>query len=97
MLALMATVVACKGNKGGEAAEAADQQDANGFYAAVNTARAEVSEVGTADAATAGRQAKTVVMYEMPAKLADRPEQILKRKGYTTSYNSKTKTPASSL
>ena len=93
MLALMATVVACKGNKGGEAAEAADQQDANGFYAAVNTARAEVSEVGTADAATAGRQAKTVVMYEMPAKLADRPEQILKRKGYTTSYNSKTKTP----
>lgn len=93
MLALMATVVACKGNKGGEAAEAADQQDANGFYAAVNTARAEVSEVGTADAATAGRQAKTVVMYEMPAKLADRPEQILKRRGYTTSYNSKTKTP----
>ena len=93
MLALMATVVACKGNKGGEAAEAADQQDANGFYAAGNTARAEVSEVGTADAATAGRQAKTVVMYEMPAKLADRPEQILKRKGYTTSYNSKTKTP----
>ena len=29
----------------------------------------------------------------MPAKLADRPEQILKRRGYTTSYNSKTKNP----
>ena len=32
-------------------------------------------------------------MYEMPAPLKDRPEQILKRKGYTTSYNSKTKNP----
>ena len=81
MLALMATIVACTGRKGGEAAEVIDPQEANGFY---NTESA---------AASTDRQAKTVVMYEMPAKLADRPEQILKRKGYTTSYNSRTKTP----
>ena len=89
VLALMATVAGCKGNKGGEAAETADSQETNGFYSAGNAARIEVSEAGV----TTGRQAKTVVMYEMPAKLADRPEQILKRRGYTTSYNSKTKTP----
>ena len=38
-------------------------------------------------------KAKVVTMYEMPAPLKDRPEQILRRKGYTSSYNSKTKTP----
>jgi len=38
-------------------------------------------------------KAPTTVMYELPAPLKDRPEQILKRKGYTTSYNSKTKNP----
>jgi len=86
-LALMATVVACTGRKGGEAAE---QQDANGFYTTDNTAR---TEVAYDDAGVTGRQAKTVVMYEIPAKLADRPEQLLKRKGYTTSYNNRTKTP----
>ena len=36
---------------------------------------------------------KAPVLYEMPAPLKDRPEQILKRKGYTTSYNSKTRNP----
>lgn len=30
---------------------------------------------------------------EIPAKLNDRPEQILKREGYTTSYNKNTKQP----
>ena len=89
MLALMVTMVACTGRKGGEA----EEQDANGLYASGNTVRTEVPQTGVADAEAAGRQAKTVVMYEMPAKLADRPEQILKRKGYTTSYNSRTKTP----
>ena len=36
---------------------------------------------------------QSVQMYEIPAPLKDRPEQILYRKGYTTSYNSETKTP----
>lgn len=86
VLALMATVVACKGNKGVEAAETTDAQDTNGLYDSMSTARAEASEPGR-------QTAKTIVMYEMPAPLKDRPEQILKRKGYTTSYNSRTKTP----
>ena len=39
------------------------------------------------------QKAKVVTMYEMPAPLKDRPEQILRRKSYTTSYNSETKNP----
>ena len=46
-----------------------------------------------ADALYATEKAKTVRMYEIPAPLKDRPEQILYRKGYTTSYNQQTKTP----
>ena len=42
---------------------------------------------GLFDAAQAKR------MYEIPAALKDRPEQILHRTGYTTSYNQQTKTP----
>lgn len=34
-----------------------------------------------------------VKMYEVPARLADRPEQILRRNGFTVSYNPTTKTP----
>ena len=36
---------------------------------------------------------KAVEQYEIPAPLKDRPEQVLQRKGYTTSYNATTKTP----
>ena len=36
---------------------------------------------------------KTVTEYELPAPLTDRPEQILRRMGYTTSYNKDTKCP----
>ena len=39
------------------------------------------------------KKAKTITLYEQPAPLTDRPEQILKRKGYTTSYNNKSKNP----
>ena len=34
-----------------------------------------------------------VKMYEVPARLKDRPEQILRREGFTISYNATTKTP----
>lgn len=54
-----------------------------GFYNA-STAKASVTNVA--------RQ-NTTVFYEMPSPLADRPEQILRRKGYTTSYNKDTKNP----
>ena len=87
VMALTATLLACKG-KNLETAESVDAQDRHDFYASGSAARAESSE------AQADRQkAKTVVMYEIPAPLKDRPEQILKRKGYTVSYNSETKNP----
>ena len=38
-------------------------------------------------------QGQVSVKYELPAKLKDRPERILQRVGYTTSYNEQTKTP----
>ncbi len=84
VLALVALVMACKGNKVGEGAEAVSaSQETNGFYQPKAEApKAEAQAVG-----------KKIVMYEMPAPLKDRPEQILKRKSYTTSYNNRTKNP----
>ena len=79
-------VLACKGNKVGEGAKTS-QEDVTGFY---DTKTAAKTEVANAEVQPAG---KKIVMYEMPAPLKDRPEQILKRKGYTTSYNNKTKNP----
>jgi DNA/RNA endonuclease G, NUC1 len=36
---------------------------------------------------------KQVIEYELPAPLKNRPEQILRRTGYTTSYNRDTRNP----
>ena len=82
LLLLAVLAVACKGNKGAETGIPAAQAEANSFYDARSA---------SADA-QAARQ-KPVRMYELPAPLTDRPEQILHRRGYTTSYNSKTKNP----
>ncbi len=82
LLILMAAVVACKGNRGSEAVASTAQTESSGFYD---------SRAASAEAQKAKQ--KTIRMYELPAPLTDRPEQILHRKGYTTSYNSKTKTP----
>ena len=38
-------------------------------------------------------KAKVVTMYELPAPLKDRPEQILYKTGFTISYNAETKNP----
>ena len=88
LVVLSAMMLACKGNKGIQAVET-NGEKATGLYDAQNAGRAEVQTAG----ATMRQTAKTVVMYEMPAPLKDRPEQILKRKGYTVSYNSETKNP----
>ena len=77
-MALMTTVLSCRNSKGGEAAVAPREGD--GFFDAKAAAESQKAKTGP-------------TMYELPAPLKDRPEQILKRKGYTTSYNSKTKTP----
>ena len=83
LLGLMALVMACQGNKGGEAAQKKD-----GLYGAAASGQSM-----TAEEEVAVKKAKVVRLYEIPAPLKDRPEQILHRKGYTTSYNSQTKTP----
>ena len=88
LVVLSAMMLACKGNKGIQAV-GTNGEKATGLYDAQNAGRAEVQTAG----ATMRQTAKTVVMYEMPAPLKDRPEQILKRKGYTVSYNSETKNP----
>ena len=88
LVVLSAMMLACKGNKGIQAV-GTNGENATGLYDAQNAGRAEVQTAG----ATKSQTAKTVVMYEMPAPLKDRPEQILKRKGYTVSYNSETKNP----
>ena len=60
-----------------------EQKQVSGFYGTKPAVKTEA----------VAQKAKVVVMYEMPAPLKDRPEQILKRKGYTTSYNHQTRTP----
>ncbi len=82
LLALTALVLACQSNKGGEAA----QKD--GLYGSQTSVKAL-----TAEEQAAVKKAKVVRLYEIPALLKDRPEQILHRKGYTVSYNNATRNP----
>ena len=88
VMALMATLLACKGKNWMETAESIDAHDRRDFYVSEN-----VTSARSMKAQADHQKAKTVVMYEIPAPLKDRPEQILKRKGYTVSYNSETKNP----
>ena len=83
LLGLMALVMACQGNKGGEAAQQKD-----GLYGAAASGQSM-----TAEEEAAVKKAKVVRLYEIPAPLTDRPEQILHKKGFTISYNRQTKTP----
>ena len=63
-------------------------QKADGLYSAT---QADSRQQSTSKAD--GQKAKVVRLFEIPAPLNDRPEQILHRRGYTTSYNRTTKTP----
>ena len=83
VLGLVTVLLACRGNKSEEAATAK-----NALYSV--QARENTADV---EAAPKNQKAKVVRLYEIPAPLTDRPEQILRRKGYTTSYNRETKTP----
>lgn len=79
LFVLSAIVVSCRNGRVGEMQVSADQTSTS-FY---QSRTAEVERV----------KKSPVTQYELPAPLTDRPEQILKRRGYTTSYNEKTKTP----
>ena len=82
-------MVSCKGRVG-------STQAAEGLYSAAPASSQQATSMAERQAETATSQdekAKVVTLYEIPAPLNDRPEQVLHRKGYTTSYNATTKTP----
>lgn len=79
ILMLTTFVVSCRNSNVGVSKDADDQRSTT-FY---QTRTAEVEKV----------KKPSVTQYELPAPLTDRPEQILKRRAYTTSYNNKSKTP----
>ena len=79
ILMLTTFVVSCRNSNVGVSKDADDQRSTT-FY---QTRTAEVEKV----------KKPSVTQYELPAPLIDRPEQILKRRAYTTSYNNKSKTP----
>ena len=83
-LALLTMVTACQEDRRQQTAT-----QTNGLY------DAQTQRELTTDASqkTNDKRAKVVRLYEIPAPLKDRPEQILHRRGYTTSYNQQTKTP----
>ena len=65
------------------------------FYrSTVTTNKADArQQPATADSQNAADRKPAIKMMELPAPLNDRPERILRRKAYTTSYNSTTKNP----
>ena len=83
-LALLTMVTACQENRRQQTAT-----QTTGLYDA-QTQREPATD---ASQKTNDKRAKVVRLYEIPAPLKDRPEQILHRRGYTTSYNQQTKTP----
>lgn len=64
---------------------------ADGFYGTSTAVRTQSSS--TVERGAESGTAQIVRMYEIPAPLTDRPEQILQCKGFTISYNRTTKTP----
>ncbi|MCR5130493.1 MAG: DNA/RNA non-specific endonuclease [Prevotella sp.] len=88
LMLAMTLFVACNNKPRTTAAE----QDVDGFYDQKAANRAsQNSESATTDGAD--RQKTGIKMYEVPARLKDRPEIILQRKAFTISYNQTTKTP----
>lgn len=78
--ALTTALLSCKGRNNSTQTEKVD-----GLFSA--------AQANQQQATTSQQKAKIVRLFEIPAPLKDRPEQILRRKGYTTSYNQITKTP----
>ena len=71
-----------------------DSQEVDEFYdqEAASAAADEALSAETPSSAKEGRGGN-IKMYELPARLTDRPEQILHRQSFTISYNKTTKTP----
>ncbi len=85
ILALVTVMLSCKGRQSGVLA-------AEKLYGAAQVNSPQAVQKSQRQSVHS-EKAKEVRMYEIPAPLKDRPEKILYRKGYTTSYNQQTKTP----
>ena len=99
---LTIAMLSCKGRENGTQVEKVD-----GLYGAAraNSQQIEARQEGqialqrhtlkerTPHSDHRSEKAKVVRLFEIPAPLKDRPELILHRRGYTTSYNQTTKTP----
>ena len=91
IFALAIAMLSCKGRAGDAQVEQVD-----GVYAVqANSQQVEARQQGQIATPHSDRseKAKLVRLFEIPAPLKDRPEQILHRRGYTASYNQTTKTP----
>ena len=67
------------------------EEDVEEFYDQ-QAANSAAGETESAEAPAAQGKGGGIKMYELPAPLKDRPEQILRRQGFTISYNKTTKT-----
>ena len=75
--ALVIAVLSCKGK-----ANDTQTEQVNGLYSAV------LANSQQAEARQQGQKAQVVRLFEIPAPLKDRPEQILHRRGYTLQKDS---------
>ena len=88
----VSVALACKQNSTTE--PQADITDGNAATLMANsTALSEKSRNGATEKNGNGDTGKKITQYELPAILKDRPEKIIRRSSYTTSYNSDTKCP----
>ena len=79
----LTTLLACKNSPTPANTTDNQQIETTGFFD---------SKAAAAQKAADQKQAgKSIVYYEIPAPLKDRPEQIIKRTGYTVSYNRETR------
>ena len=90
MLTVAVVFTACRNTPAPPAAS--NDQDATEFYDSEN-ATATSNETTTADERPTTSTQTGITQYELPAPLTDRPEKIIKREGFTISYNKTTKTP----
>ena len=66
-------------------------QEQNGSQP-TSTLLSQTKPIGGAAETSSGVR-KTIVQYELPSRLKDRPEMIIERTGYTVSYNRETRCP----
>ena len=88
---LAATLCVACNNKSDRSA--ADGQISDFYDQRAAQSAAQQGAEATASTSSAGTGNTAIKMYEVPARLTDRPEVILHRQGFTISYNKTTKTP----